>query len=100
MSDRGEKVVTARERQQAQFGEKRMTSERSRPRERREKEKRGFRQYSSVYDGQIAWSAKRKQTLSLSLAKKTAPFPTPSVPFFFFLLLSSSYVQKGAQSKG
>jgi hypothetical protein len=29
-------------------------------------------------------------TLSVSEAKKTAPLPTPSVPFFFFPFLSSS----------
>lgn len=30
-------------------------------------------------------------TLSDSEAKNTAPFPTPSVPFFFFFFLSTSY---------
>lgn len=30
------------------------------------------------------------RTLSDSLAKKTEPFPTPSVPFFFLPFLSTS----------
>ena len=32
----------------------------------------------------------RGLALSDSLAKKTAPFPTPKVPFFFLLFLSTS----------